>query len=548
MTKYIVVTGGVLSGLGKGLAAASIGKLLSSTYRIIPIKCDGYLNVDPGTMNPFEHGEVYVLDDGTEVDMDFGHYERYLGITCKGDWNLTMGRVFEKIRDAERRGDFLGKTVEMIPDVVDMINDWWEDVARTEKADVVLLEIGGTVGDMENELFLESVRRLKNKAGEENFVHVHVTYVPVLFGSGEIKSKPTQHSTILLRERGLVPDMVIGRCSKPLPDNVKRKIAEECDIDPEFVNTGIDTENLFEIPLLFEEEGIGKKIAKSLSLKENLHHRSYRKLVEAMNSAPDVVKVAICGKYTDLDDSYASVVNALILSAAENNSRCEIEFIETTDIEKNGSDVAELLKGFDGVIVPGGFGSRGAEGKIAVIRHCRERSIPYLGLCYGLQLAMIEYARNVCGLKGANSTEIDDKTLHPIVTILPEKENIKDMGGTLRLGAYPAVLKPGTAVSKLYGGKKEVSERHRHRYEVNPDYHEILEKAGVVFCGKSPDGRLVEFIELPDHPYFVATQAHPEFKNPSPLFIGLVQACLERQKQKDCGSGVRVKKRAKKKE
>jgi CTP synthase len=533
MTKYIVVTGGVLSGLGKGLAAASIGKLLSSSYKKIPIKCDGYLNVDPGTMNPFEHGEVYVLDDGTEVDMDFGHYERYLGVTCKGEWNLTMGRIFEKIREAERRGDFLGKTVEMIPDVVDMINDWWEEVARTEKADVVLLEIGGTVGDMENELFLESVRRLKNKAGDENFFHVHVTYMPVLFGSGEIKSKPTQHSTILLRERGLVPDMVIGRCSKPLPDTVKRKIAEECDIDPEYVNTGIDTENLFEIPLLFKEEGIGKEIARSLSLKENYRLSAYRKLVEAMNSASDVIKVAICGKYTDLDDSYASVVNALILSAAENKARCEIEFIETTDIEENGSDVAELLKSFDGVIVPGGFGSRGVEGKIEIIRHCREQGIPYLGLCYGLQLAMIEYARNVCGLEGANSTEIDDRTPHPVVIILPEKKNLKDMGGTLRLGAYPAVLKPDTVVRELYGGKKEVSERHRHRYEVNPDYHEVLEGAGVVFSGMSPDGRLVEFIELPDHPYFVATQAHPEFKCPSPLFIGLVQACLKRQKHGD---------------
>jgi CTP synthase len=474
---------------------------------------------------------VYVLDDGTEVDMDFGHYERYLGVTCKGSWNLTMGRVFEKIRERERRGDYLGKTVEMIPDVVEMIIDWWEDVAKKENADIVLLEIGGTVGDMENELFLESVRRLKNKVGSKNFFHVHVTYVPVLFGSDEIKSKPTQHSTILLRERGLIPDMVIGRCAKPLTDKVKQKIAEECDIDPEYVNTGIDTENLFEIPLLFRDEGIGKEIARSLGLRVNTRLRSYRSQVGAMNNAEDVVKVAICGKYTDLDDSYASVVNALILAASENEMRTEIEFIETTDLEGNGTDVAEVLDGFDGVIVPGGFGSRGVEGKIEIIRHCRENDIPYLGLCYGLQLAMIEFARNVCGLEKANSTEIDEDTPHPVVIILPEKRNLENMGGTLRLGAYPAVLKKGTLVRKLYGGKEEVSERHRHRYEVNPDYHEELESAGVVFSGMSPDGRLVEFIELPEHPYFVATQAHPEFKSPAPLFIGLVNACRESQKK-----------------
>lgn len=530
MTKYIVVTGGVLSGLGKGLAAASVGKLLSSSYKIVPVKCDGYLNVDPGTMNPFEHGEVYVLDDGSEVDMDFGHYERYLGVTCKGEWNLTMGRVFEKIREAERRGDYLGKTVEMIPDVVNVIIAWWEGVAKKERADILLLEIGGTVGDMENELFLESVRRLKNKVGKENFFHVHVTYIPELFGSGEIKSKPTQHSTILLRERGLIPNMVIGRCSRQLPDEVKSKIAEECDMDPEFVNTGIDTGNLFEIPLLFKEEGIGDEIAKSLDLKVKNGLKGYQGFIDAMNSGPNEVKVAICGKYTDLDDSYASVVNALKIAGAEKKAKCEIEFVETTDIETGKVDVEKVLEGFDGVIVPGGFGSRGAEGKIEVIRYCRENNIPFLGLCYGLQLAVVEYARNVCAIEKANSTEIDEKTKDPVVVILPEKKGLKNMGGTLRLGAYPAVLKPRSIVRKLYGGKKEVSERHRHRYEVNPEYHKILKENDLVFSGMSPDGRLVEFIELPKHPYFVGTQAHPEFKSPAPLFLGLVEACLERKK------------------
>jgi CTP synthase len=526
MTKYIVVTGGVLSGLGKGLTAASIGKLLSPSYNIVPMKCDGYLNVDPGTMNPFEHGEVYVLDDGSEVDMDFGHYERYLGVTCKGEWNLTMGRVFEKIREAERRGDYLGKTVEMIPDVVNMIVEWWENVAKVEKADIVILEIGGTVGDMESELFLESVRRLKNKVGENNFFHAHVTYVPVLFGSEEIKSKPTQHSTILLRERGLIPNMVIGRCSKPLTDEVKQKIAEECDIDPGFVKTGIDIKNLFEIPLKFKEEGVEKEIAKSLKLKLQNGMAEYMKMVEAMNNAPDTIRVAICGKYTDLDDSYASVLNALRISAAEMNAQCKIEFVETTDIEEGKKEVSEVLDGFDGVVVPGGFGSRGVEGKISVIRYCRENNVPYLGLCYGLQLAVVEYARNVCGLKKANSTEVDEKTPHPVVDILPDKKDLENIGGTLRLGAYPAILKGRTIVRKLYG-KRNVSERHRHRYEVNPEYYDILEENGLVLSGMSPDGKLIEFIELKDHPYFVGTQAHPEFKTPAPLFLGLVDACLD---------------------
>lgn len=526
MTKYIVVTGGVLSGLGKGLAAASIGKLLSHSCTIVPVKCDGYLNVDPGTMNPYEHGEVYVLDDGSEVDMDFGHYERYLGITCKGEWNLTMGRVFEKIRTAERRGDYLGKTVEMIPDVVNTITKWWHDIATKERADIMLLEIGGTVGDMENELFLESVRRLKNEVGKRNFFHVHVTYVPVLFGSGEIKSKPTQHSTVLLRERGLIPNMIIGRCAKPLPQEIKRKIAEECDISPRLVHTGLDTKNLFEIPLLYRDEHIGTQIASALSLKTANDLNAYETFIRKMETAPHEISVAICGKYTGLDDSYASVVNALKLSCAQRDTRCTISFIETTDLDTSDVHISKVLAGKDGIIVPGGWGSRGVEGKIKVIQYCRENNIPYLGLCYGLQLAVIEFARNVCNIRNANSTEIDPKTKHPVIYILPEKKQLTDMGGTLRLGAHPAILAPRSIVRKLYGGKKQVSERHRHRYEVNPEYIPVLEKNGFVCSGISPKRKLVEFIEIPKHPFFVATQAHAEFKNPSPLFLGLVDACL----------------------
>ncbi len=526
MTKYIVVTGGVLSGLGKGLAAASIGKLLSPKYKIVPIKCDGYLNVDPGTMNPVEHGEVYVLEDGCEVDMDFGHYERYLGINCKREWNLTMGKVYERIRERERRGDYLGHTVEMIPDVTDLIIDWWQETAKREKADVILLEIGGTVGDMENELYLEAVSRLRRKVGRGNLMLVHVTYVPVLFGSGELKSKPTQHSISLLGKLGIIPDMVIGRCSKPLTDMIKRKIAEECDMDQSHVVTGQDTKNLFEIPKLFAKEGVGKVVKKvlGLQLRNDRDIDKYEKFVKTMEDGKKVLRIAICGKYTGINDSYASVISAIKLAGAEIGVKCDVQLIETTNIEEGLSNVAEELKDFDGVIVPGGFGTRGVEGKIEVIKYCREHDIPYLGLCYGLQLAVVEFARNVCGLSGAHTTEVNPRTKYPVVMILPEKKKLKDLGGTLRLGAYPAVLKKGSLVYDLYG-RKNVSERHRHRYEVNPVFHATLQKHGMVFSGMSPDSRLVEYIELPKHRFFAATQAHPEFKYPAPLFQGFVKAC-----------------------
>lgn len=528
MTKYIVVSGGVISGLGKGLASASIGWLLSPKYKVVPIKCDGYLNVDPGTMNPIEHGEVYVLDDGAEVDMDFGHYERFLGVSCKKDWNLTMGKVFDRILRAEREGKYLGHTVQMIPHVTDFIIKWWRDIAKRDKADVILLEIGGTVGDVENEMFIEAAHRLKKKVGSENFMSVHVTYLPVLFGSGEIKSKPSQNSCLDLRHRGLEPDMVIGRCSKPLTPMVKSKIAASCDIDDSHVVTGIDTDNLFSIPLNFAKEGVGKIIEDGLGLKIRNDFARYEKFIDNMDNSPKVVKVAICGKYTGIDDSYASVISAIQIAAAEKGAQTEVDLVETTDIEEGKVDSSEVLKKYDGVIVPGGFGSRGVEGKIEVIKYCRENDIPYLGLCYGLQLAVVEFARNVCGLKGASTTEVNPRTKYPVVMILPEKKGLKDMGGTLRLGSYPAKLKARTLTRKLYEGSSKVEERHRHRYEVNPDFHKVLQEEGLVFSGMSPDGRLVEFIEIPSNRFFVATQAHPEFKSPSPLFLGFVDACLGR--------------------
>lgn len=526
-TKYLFVTGGVISGLGKGLAAASIGKLISPKHKIVPVKCDGYLNVDPGTMNPVEHGEVYVLDDGTEADMDFGHYERFMGISCKGEWNLTMGKVYSKVMEAERRGDYLGKTVQMIPHVVNAITDWWEKIAKEEKAEIMLVEVGGTVGDLENQLYLEAARRLHNKVGHENAMFVHLTYVPVLYPGGEQKSKPTQQSVRMLKERGIVPDMVIARCSKQLTKSIKSKIAMNADLAVEQVVTGLDTDNLFSIPLLFKEEGVGELVASHLGLKTRSGKslKEYERYIRYFSPNGKSVKVAICGKYTDLDDSYASVVTALQIAGAENEIHVEIDMLGTTQFEKDPDSLKDVLSKYDGIIVPGGWGSRGIEGKIECIKYCRENNIPYLGICYGLQLALVEFARNVCNMDGAHTTEVDPECEHPIVDILPDKKNLKNMGGTLRLGSYPAELVKGSLVHELYGHEDTVYERHRHRYEVNPKYHERLLRGDMKFSGMGPDGRLVEYIELEGHKYFTATQAHPEFKTPAPLFVGFIEAC-----------------------
>jgi CTP synthase len=523
-TKYIIVTGGVLSGLGKGIAVASIGRLLSSRLKIIPIKCDGYLNVDPGTMNPFEHGEVFVLDDGAEVDMDFGHYERYLNVNCKMKWNLTMGKVFDMVRQKERRGDYLGKTVQYIPHVTDMIKNHIFEVAKEESANLVTVEIGGTVGDIENELFLESMRQMREDVGRENIAYVHLTYVPIPYGVNEQKSKPTQQSVNLLKQRGIFPDIIIGRCSELLTPAIKAKISNFCDVDPEAVITGLDVEDIYEIPLIFEEEGLAEILHKKLGIYSPPKMQKWKQYVENMRHPEKEITVAMCGKYTQLEDSYASIIESFNHCSAHLGCKVNLEWIETTDVHDTS-----FMDSVDGIVVPGGFGHRGTEGKIEVIRIARERNIPFLGLCLGLQLAVVEFARNVCELKGANSTEMNAETPHPVIDILPEQKGIVDKGGTMRLGAYTAVLQEGSLVHSLYQSK-EVSERHRHRYEVNPEYHKIITEKGMVFSGCSHDGRLVEFIELPNHKFFCATQAHPELKSrmesPSPMFYGFVRACL----------------------
>jgi len=527
MTKYIIVTGGVLSGLGKGVAAASIGHLLSQDYKVVPIKCDGYLNVDPRTMNPVEHGEVFVLDDGTEVDMDFGHYERFLGVTCNGRQNLTMGKVFDEIRKLEREGKFLGQTVQFIPHASNHIKKWWETVAKEEKADVVLVEIGGTIGDIENELYVEAARALFLDKGPREVLFAHLTYVPIPKGVNEQKSKPTQQSTAMLMQRGIKPEIILCRCEEYIEDKIKNKISTFCNVDAQAVISAVDVDSIYKIPVVFQEQKMLDILDKKLGLKAKPDLTKWKKLIE--NGRKNKLTIGICGKYTALEDSYASVVEALHHAGNQNDASIEIFWVDTEKITKE--NVSEKLKGVDGIIVPGGFGSRGIEGKIKVISYCRKNNLPYLGLCYGLQLAVVEFARNICGLK-AHTTEIDKNIAEPVIDILPDKKNLKNLGGTLRLGAYPAIIKEGTKVFELYANN-EVSERHRHRYEVNPKYHKLLEENGLVFSGLSPDGELVEFIELKEHPFFVATQAHPELKSsllkPSPLFNGLIKAAIEKK-------------------
>jgi CTP synthase len=531
MPKFIIVTGGVLSGLGKGILTASIGNIIAHNKKCVTIKCDGYLNVDPGTMNPVEHGEVFVLDDGTECDMDFGHYERFVGVTAKGDWNLTMGKVFKSVLDKERKGDFLGKTVQFIPHVTNEIKDRIYAIAKDDKADFVFIEIGGTIGDLENGLYLETMRQLAWEQGRDNAMFIHLSYVPIPTGVNEQKSKPTQMSVKLLNEIGIQPDIVVCRCSEYLTEAIKKKISLFCNIPEENVLTGVDVESVYLIPHELRKQGMRKIIENRLRLKiDEKNSKKWDSLAKNMcNGYKNRVKIGICGKYTSLGDSYASVVEALRHSASNLGVGMDIEMLDTERIEK-GEKTEELVKGLDGIIVPGGFGSRGWEGKIEVIRYAREANLAFLGICLGLQAAVTEFARNVCFLKDANSAEMNDKAKNKVIVLMDEQKNVVEKGGTMRLGAYEAELKEGI-ISKLYDSKK-VSERHRHRYEVNPEYHKILEEKGLKISGMSPNGTLVEFIELPKHKYFVATQAHPELKskleNPAPLFYGLVEAAIEK--------------------
>ncbi|HEX08322.1 MAG TPA: CTP synthase [Thermoplasmatales archaeon] len=538
MVNYIIVTGGVISGLGKGITTASIGKLLQlHGYRVTAMKIDPYINYDAGTLRPTEHGEVWVTEDGGEIDQDLGHYERFLDINIPKYHNITTGQVYSAVIEKERKGKYLGKTVQPIPHVTDEIKKRIRRPAEESKLDFIIVEIGGTVGDYENVLFLEAVRQMKLEG--DNMLYVHVTYVPTIETLGEQKTKPTQHSVKALREIGIQPDFIVARSEKPVDDVRKSKIALFCNVREEDVISNPDIDNIYELPLVFEKQNLCEKILDKLNLRKKKNNLpEWKKFIDEIKKIKKKVKIGVVGKYFDIGafklfDSYISVIEAVKHAAWHNKVRPDIKWIDSKTFEKHPEKIS-MLRELDGIIVPGGFGLSGIEGKIATIKYARENNIPYLGLCLGMQLAVVEYARNVCGLEGANSTEIDKNTPYPVIDFIPEQiKFIRESryGATMRLGAYPAVLKEGTLVRKLYG-KKIVYERHRHRYEVNPKYVDLLEKNGIVFSGKSPDKVLMEFMELPNHRFFVATQAHPEFKSrpmkPSPPFDGLIKASIKK--------------------
>jgi len=529
--KFIIVTGGVISGLGKGIVAASIGRLLSSQYKVVSIKCDGYLNVDPGTMNPVEHGEVFVLDDGGEVDLDFGHYERFLNINCKFNWNLTSGKIFQGLVEKERKGDFLGKTVQVIPHVTGEIRERWMTIAKKEDADIILIEIGGTVGDLENLWFLEAVRELIRELPQEDSILVHVGLVPVVDAQGQQKTKPMQQSVLFLRERGLFPQVIVGRSDLPLVKKTKQKIHWLLNVPEKNVISDPSCMSVYELPLIFEQEGLRDVLSRHLRIRIGRNLRHWKKLVRNIVKPVGEITIAVCGKYTELADSYISIEEALRHAGAHYGCKVNIVWIETTAIEQKKKTVSEILEGVHGVIVPGGFGSRGIEGKIEVIRHVREQNIPFLGICLGMQLAVIEFSRNVCKLDNAHSTEVR-KTEHPVIDLLPEQREVYKKGGTMRLGGQDVFIKKGTKAYKLFGSKK-IRRRFRHRYEVNPDYIERLEESGLVFSGNAGDKQIMQVMELPDLDYFMAAQFHPELtsrlERPSPLFLGLVKNVLKRK-------------------
>lgn len=533
-TKFIIVTGGVLSGLGKGVSAASIGALLSNRLKVVPVKCDGYLNTDPGTMNPTEHGEVFVLDDGGEVDMDFGHYERYLNISTRFKWNLTMGKVFQEILEKERQGAYLGKTVQFIPHVTELIKQKFYEIATEEAADIMLIEVGGTVGDLENQFYLEAVRQLHHDAGADNTLYVHLTYVPIPSGVGEQKSKPTQMSVKELNEKGIYPEIVIGRCSEYLTPQIKEKIALFCNMDANQVISGVDVKNVYEIPLIYMREGLPELLHKRLRIYSPPDLAEWDKLVSNINrnleSSRKVLTVAICGKYTALEDSYASVVEALKHASAHLDCRVDIKWVDTEQMEAVDVQPEKELAGVDAVIVPGGFGTRGIEGKIRIIEYVRRNNIPFLGICYGMQLAVVEYARNVCNMKGAGTSEVerDGNTVEiPVIDLLPWQREVTDMGATMRLGGHDVVIKKGSLAEKIYQSNTTRA-RFRHRFEVNPEYVSQLEEGGLVFSGKASEENIMQIMELQDHPYYVGCQFHPELTStllkPSPLFLELLKA------------------------
>jgi CTP synthase len=540
-SKFIFVTGGVLSSLGKGVACASIGALMEARgLKVTFLKFDPYINVDPGTMNPFQHGEVYVTEDGAETDLDLGHYERYTHAQMTRDNNYTTGRIYHNVIQKERRGEYLGSTVQVIPHVTDEIKQAIFKLG--DGVDVVITEIGGTVGDIESLPFLEAIRQFRNDVGKENCLYIHVTLVPYIKSAGELKTKPTQHSVKELREIGIQPDILLCRTDRFLPPEIKKKIALYCNVEPEAVITAKDVESIYEVPLIFHHEGLDEKIVEYLNMWTRDPDLSlWENLVKKIKNLKDEVKIALVGKYVRLKDSYKSLNEALVLGGVENDVKVEIKYVDSEELEN--SRPSQLLSDVDGILIPGGFGSRGIEGKIEAIKYARKKEIPFLGICLGMQLAVVEFCRNVLGLKSAHSQEFSPNTPHPVIYLMREWYNPKtgqwekrdensDLGGTMRLGAYPCKIKEGTLAHKIYGTTL-VTERHRHRYEFNNKYRDLIEKGGLRVSGESPDHQLVEIVELPDHPWFFACQFHPEFKTrvfqPHPVFVKFIEAAKKRR-------------------
>ncbi|OPL09081.1 MAG: CTP synthetase [delta proteobacterium ML8_F1] len=530
-TKYIFVTGGVVSSLGKGITAASLGRLLKARGLSVSIqKFDPYINVDPGTMSPYQHGEVFVTEDGAETDLDLGHYERFVDVNLTKNSNVTTGKVYWSVLNKERKGAYLGATVQVIPHITNEIKERAYRVARNENPDVIITEIGGTVGDIESLPFMEAIRQIKTDVGRDHVLYIHVTLVPYLEMAGELKTKPTQHSVKELREIGIQPDLIICRTTKVLSEDIRAKIGLFCDLETENVISNLDAKSIYEVPLMLEAEGLAEKVCHKLGLECQVPDLSeWRRMVEIERNLTESVTIALVGKYVELKDAYLSVAEALKHAGFANEIAVKIDWISSEGVHQD--NVAKLLGQADGILVPGGFGDRGIEGKIIATQYAREHRIPFLGICLGMQMASVEFARNILDLEGAHSSELDPETLYPVIDLMPEQLDLEMMGGTMRLGVYPCKLKPGTKAFEAYG-EDLIYERHRHRYEFNNKYREAFQEEGFVFSGLSPDERLVEIIELKDHPWFVATQFHPEFKSrptkAQPIFREFVKAA------KDC--------------
>lgn len=528
-TKYIFVTGGVVSSLGKGITAASLGRLLKNRGLKVSIqKFDPYLNVDPGTMSPYQHGEVFVTDDGAETDLDLGHYERFIDENLSQNNNITTGRIYWSVISKERRGEYLGGTVQVIPHITNEIKENVYVLSKEKDVDVVITEIGGTVGDIESQPFLEAIRQVQYEVGKDNVCFIHVTLVPFLGKAGELKTKPTQHSVKELRSIGIQPDILVCRSEKEIPEDLKAKIGLFCNLEAKCVIENLDADHLYEVPLLLHNQGLDELVCKKLKLPSNpINNNEWISMVNSIKTLENNIKIALVGKYVELHDAYISIVEALNHGGLANNSKVEISWIDSVNLTKENAH--SLLKDCHGILVPGGFGDRGIEGKIEAIRYARENKKPFLGICLGMQCSVIEFSRNVLGFEGANSSEINPNTKYPVIDILPDQKNIENLGGTMRLGLYPCTLDKYSNAYKSYNSNT-INERHRHRYEFNNNFREKILSAGMQITGTSPDGNLVEIVEIKDHPWYVSVQFHPELKsrptNPHPLFIGFTQAAL----------------------